>query len=81
MESGWRNFFLEQKLFEHFKIIDELELTFRNLKVLPISSPKQPRKQLFFEKYVNLKKGKLFYGLNLLIFLTYKKLTNNFVYN
>ena len=73
--------FLEQKLFEHTKIIDELELSLKKLKVLPYISPKQPRKQLFFEKYVNLKKGKLFYGLNLLIFLTYKKLTSNFVYN
>ena len=59
--------FLEQKLFEHTKIIDELELSLKKLKVLPYISPKQPRKQSFFENNITLKKGKFVYIVNLYI--------------
>ena len=42
-------YFLEQKLFEHSKIIDELELILRKIRVLPVSSARQPRKQSFLK--------------------------------
>ena len=58
-------YFLEQKLLEHSKIIDELELNFEKLKFVPNSSPKQPRKQSFFENNINLKKGNFFYIVSL----------------
>ena len=58
-------YFLEQKLFEHSQIIDELELNFEKLKFVPNSSPKQPRKQSFFENNINLKKGNFFYIVSL----------------
>ena len=64
-------YFLEQKLFEHSKIIDELELTFRKIRVLPVSSARQPRKQSFFENSIDIKKVNLLYGFNLFILLTY----------
>ena len=51
-------YFLEQKLFVQSHNIDELELNFKKLKVLPISSQKQLRKQSFSENNINLKKGK-----------------------
>ena len=51
-------YFLEQKLFEHSKIIEQLELNLKEIKVFPFSSPKQPRKQSLSENSINHKKGK-----------------------
>ena len=71
-------YFLEQKLFENSKIIDELELNLKKLKVLPNSSQKQPRKQWFSEYNINLKKGKfcLFCYLIYQVYLTFFILIN-----
>ena len=57
--------FLEQKLFKHSQIIEELETEFGKIKFLPIKNSIQSRKSFLLKNYVKKSKGifSLVFGL------------------
>ena len=49
--------FLDQKLFKHSQIIEELETELGKIKFLPIKSSKQSRRPFLLKNYVKQTKG------------------------